>query len=223
MKSFKRFLSEEDQELREWDKWQKMLGFQLFGYPGSFSSNNVFQNHFGVTSFNALGPPFVTQTMRDAFDFNGDGLIGMNDVAYGQLLAFTIFQYGIDNGVENVPPFMNAAEWRENWESINEQYGFDLPNPDEFFGIPENYDLDRPDTLGNDRTTIGNFMGLIRSVANLASSFNTYFSILYPDLYNELYQKYDLNGDGDITVLSNQSGNEYDSDEYLAYFMLGCA
>tara|TARA_R100000458_G_C8262739_1_gene238087 strand:- start:104 stop:1024 length:921 start_codon:yes stop_codon:yes gene_type:complete len=222
MKSFKRFLSEESsQGLSEFGKWFNMSGFQLFGNLGS--SNNFFTNYFGLVlggaGAKALGPPFVTQTMLDAFDFNGDGLVGRNDIAYGQILASTIFQYGLDNGTENVPPFMNAAEWRENWESINEQYGLDLPNPDGFFGVPGSPGLEIPDTLGNDVTTIANFFPLIRAVAGLAGDQNTYFPILYPDLYNELYQKYDLNGDGDITVLTSQFGNEYDSDEYLAYFM----
>ena len=85
--------------------------------------------------------------------------------------------------------------------------------------VLRDYDADRPDTNYADVTTIGNFFLLIRSVANLASDYNTYFPILYPDLYNELLQKYDLNGDGDITVLSNQSGDEFNADEYLAYFM----
>jgi hypothetical protein len=223
MKSFKRFLSEESsQGLSEFGKWLNMTGFQFFGALGS--SNNFFNNNFrGVVggslgSSNALGPPFVTQTMLDAFDFNGDGLVGNNDIAYGQILASTIFQYGLDNGTENVPPFMNAAEWRENWESINEQYGLDLPNPDGFSGVPGSPN-DRPDTLGDDATIIGNFFTLIKSVASLAGSGNPYFQDLYPDLYNELYQKYDLNGDGDITVLTSQFGTEFDSDQYLAYFM----
>ena len=224
MKSFKRFLNEESsQGLSEFIKWAYMTGFQFFGALGS--SNNFFNNHFRILvggtlgSRDALGPPFVTQTMLDAFDFNGDGLVGNNDIAYGQLLASTIYEYGLENGTNNVPPFMNAAEWRENWESINEQYGLDLPNPDGFSGYPSNPNGDRPDTLGDEATRIGYFFELIKSVAGLAGSGNTYFPILYPDLYNELLQKYDLNGDGDITVLTSQFGTEFDSDQYLAYFM----
>jgi hypothetical protein len=222
MKSFKRFLSEESsQGLNEFGKWLQMSNFRLFG-GGNFPTNNFFSNFFSAYiggGSNALGPPFVTQTMLEAFDFNGDGLIGNNDIAYGQLLTTTIIEYGIENGGENIPPFMNAAEWRENWESINEQYGFDFPNPDGFSGYIGNPNGDRPDTLGDDVTTISGFFYLIRAMANLAGASNYAFPILYPDLYNELYQKYDLNGDGNITVLSNQFGNEYDSDEYLAYFM----
>ena len=98
---------------------------------------------------------------------------------------------------ENVPPFMNAAERRG--ESINERTGLMQIKMDS--GI-QDYDADQPDTLGNDRTTIGNFMGLINQWQITVLIIPP---ILYPDLYNELYQKYDLNGDGDITVVSPQA------------------
>ena len=88
--------------------------------------------------------------MLDHFDFNGDGIIGQNDIAYGQIISSEIVQYAIENGFDNVPPFMNAAEWRENWESINQQYGFDFPNPDEFFGTPDYPDGNYPDTWNPD-------------------------------------------------------------------------
>jgi hypothetical protein len=105
MKSFKRFLSEEDQGPSEWTKWGYMGFFQNFGQPGSFPDYNMLY----FIGYNTLGPPFVTQTMLDAFDFNGDGLVGRNDIAYGQMILQTIRDYGLDNGIENVPPFMIAC------------------------------------------------------------------------------------------------------------------
>ena len=209
-----RQLKEEDQEPREWDKWRYMGFFQNFGEPGNFPNNNMLY-YIGVDT---LGPPFVTQTMLDAFDFNGDGLVGKNDIAYGQMILSTIIDYGLDNGIENVPPFMIASEWRENWELINEQYGFDFPNPDGFSGTPENPDANTPDAAPSNIFTLGNIFDVIRMVSTFTGGSNSYFSILYPDLYNEFLQRYDFNGDGKVDVL-NSSGNNFDSDQYLAYFM----
>ena len=126
MKSFRRFLSEEDQEPREYDKWHTMLNPYIFGESGNINNEGFLKRFRETLGLRSLGSPYVTQTMLDHFDFNGDGIIGQNDIAYGQIISSAIFYYGVENGFDNVPPFMIASEWRQNWESINEQYGFDL-------------------------------------------------------------------------------------------------
>ena len=120
MKSFKRFLSEEDQGPREYDKWYSMLNPLYFGESGNIDNEGFLKRFRETLGIRSLGSPYVTQTMLDHFDFNGDGIIGQNDIAYGQIISSAIFYYGIENGFDNVPPFMNAAEWRQNWESINQ-------------------------------------------------------------------------------------------------------
>ena len=44
------------------------------------------------------------------------------------LVARTFLEWSAENGIENLPQ-MSAAYYRENWEQINQEYGFDLPDP----------------------------------------------------------------------------------------------
>ena len=164
MKSFKRFLSEEDQGPRDFDKWYTMLNPYIFGESGNINNEGFLKRFRETLSLRSLGSPYVTQTMLDHFDFNGDGIIGQNDIAYGQIISSAIFYYGVENGFDNVPPFMIASEWRQNWESINEQYGFDFPNPDGFFGTPDDPDGNYPDTWNPDDAvtlSVDNLFGVV--------------------------------------------------------------
>jgi len=224
MKSFKRFLSEEDQEPREFDKWYLMLATDYFGTPGETQNEGFLFRFRFITGLRSLGSPYVTQTMLDHFDFNGDGIIGQNDIAYGQIVAYEIFQYALANGAENVPPFMNAAEWRQNWESINEQYGFDFPNPDGFFGTPDDPNGNLPDTFDSDdaaKTSVAYLPGIIdgwnRFTNSQSSSAN--FADLYPEMFAELLRMYDFNGDGKVTGSFPPASGDYNSDSYISYFI----
>ena len=86
MKSFNSFLSEEDQGPREWDKWYTMLNPQIFGESGNINNEGFLGRFREQLNLLSLGSPYVTQTMLDHFDFNGDGIIGQNDIAYGQII-----------------------------------------------------------------------------------------------------------------------------------------
>ena len=225
MKSFKSFLSEEDQGPREWDKWYTMLNPQIFGESGNINNEGFLGRFREQLNLLSLGSPYVTQTMLDHFDFNGDGIIGQNDIAYGQIISSAIFYYGIENGIENVPPFMIASEWRQNWESINEQYGFDFPNPDGFFGVPDDPDGDYPDTWNPDDAvslSVSRLPAVVdgwTSFTNATSSTAT-FADLYPEMFAELLQMYDFNGNGKIDGGFPPNPNAgYNVDSYLAYFI----
>ena len=225
MKSFKRFLSEEEQGPRDFDKWYFMISFQYFGESGSINNEGFLYRFRISTGLRSLGSPYVTQTMLDHFDFNGDGIIGQNDIAYGQIVAYEIFQYALENGIDNVPPFMNAAEWRQNWESINQQYGFDFPNPDEFFGTPDDPTGNLPDTWNPDdavRLSVDFLPAVVDGWTNFtnAVSSTATFADLYPEMLAELLQMYDFNGNGKIDGGFPPNPNQgYNVDSYLAYFI----
>jgi len=224
MKSFKRFLSEEDQGPNEWEKWRLMLSKAYFSESGNIDNEGFLGRFRMTTGVRSLGSPYVTQTMLDHFDFNGDGIIGQNDIAYGQIISTAIFYYGIENGVDNVPPFMIASEWRENWESINEQYGFDFPNPDGFFGIPDVPDGNYPDTWDPDdavRLSVDFLPAVVDGWTNISGTISNTatFADLYPEMFAELLQMYDFNGNGKIDGGFPPNPNNYNVDSYLAYFI----
>ena len=75
------------------------------------------------------------ESLRNMFDYNGDGVIGANDLTLMYLIGNTIFEH-IENGGEwNEDTFLTPAEYQARWQEINELYGFDLPNPDGFIGV----------------------------------------------------------------------------------------
>ena len=107
------------------------------GVPEMFQSVGMTEYDNDITRLGAGFPMFpmanAPQPLLDMFDYNGDGIIGYND----QTLAMRMFeimdemygQYG-----DGPPSGLPSASWyRENWESFNQEYGVDLPDPSSWF------------------------------------------------------------------------------------------
>jgi hypothetical protein len=242
MKGFKRFLKEEYQGPGDLERLQQFMDVEregkelnsyyyynyvsdneFLGGLNSFGGSNTSYNGFfgGVSYFNA------SQPLLDTFDFNGDGIIGPTDGALMGLVARTFLEWGAENGYENLPQ-MSAAYYRENWEQINQEYGFDLPEPSSWtyiYGSGGNLIL-RIDS--NNPSGMIDFENITFNQArnNFWSWWASGFYSLNPeafirafglDVYSEIVQVFDYNNDG----LVRSSGDPSDPrDDYYTLINL---
>ena len=235
MKSFKRFLKEEYQGPGDLERLIQLMDFEregkenLYGYYylyvgtntflgglASGASNTSYSGFFGGRSwFNA------PQSLLDTFDFNGDGIIGPTDGALMGLVARTFLEWGAENGIENLPQ-MSAAYYRENWEQINQEYGFDLPDPSTWSYI---YGLGGTLLLRNDSNNPAGSIDFENITYNQASYFWQWwgagFYSFFPqsfirafglDAYSEFVQVFDYNNDGLVLAQGDPSDP---SDDYF--------
>ena len=151
MKSFKRYLKEETDPLESAYLFFRNFMRENFApnYPvaATMFQNQTMRPPGGSGYFNyGVGYPMfpmanAPQPFLDMFDYNGDGIIGYNDMSLATRMfdifeeAFGIFNFPIDE--------LPSASWyRENWESFGQEYGLDLPDPSSwFFTIDEQGDL----------------------------------------------------------------------------------
>ncbi len=145
MKSFMRYLKEEtdppEQGITDYFYFRQFMIGNFVGSPQGvpemFQSEGMTEYDNAITRLGAGFPMFpmanAPQPLLDMFDYNGDGIIGYND----QTLAMRMFeimdemygQYG-----DGPPSGLPSASWyRENWESFNQEYGVDLPDPSSWF------------------------------------------------------------------------------------------
>jgi hypothetical protein len=85
------------------------------------------------------------------YDYNGDGIIGANDITLMYLIGDTISNYIANGGEWNEVAFLTPAEYQARWQEINELYGLNLPNPDGFNQVMINGELEEwSDITGRD-------------------------------------------------------------------------
>ena len=245
MKSFKRFLKEEYQGPGDLDLLQTLMGYEQVSadsatwYFGTQSGSGGFTiltpdgQNVRTDSNGLLGGGFplinAPQIMIDAMDWNGDGIIGANDVSLSYIIGTTIWDYMVENNsIEGFPPIMTPAIYREVWQDLNEQYGLDLPDPNGFnlvlfngeyvespdsdFGYP--FGLDPVDYeqitsspggwLAYLRDSLFTWVADLGGVRGLAELFGAEFAL-------EMIRLYDYNGDGDLRF-----GNSADDDYGIA-------
>ena len=168
-------------------------------------TNTSYNGFFGGRSyFNAPQP------LLDTFDFNGDGIIGPTDGALMGLVARTFLEWGAENGNENLPQ-MSAAYYRENWEQINQEYGFDLPDPSSWTYIYGSggtliYRDDSLDPNGIDFENITFSQARTNFWQWWGSTFWGYFPDKFIqafglDAYSEIVQVFDYDNDGLVRAL----------------------
>tara|TARA_R100000234_G_scaffold120109_1_gene105519 strand:- start:3681 stop:4658 length:978 start_codon:yes stop_codon:yes gene_type:complete len=231
MKSFKRFLKEEYQGPGDLDLLQALMGYEqesadsatwyYYAWGGFGFATLTADNQSVDTSSNGLlGGEFplvnAPQVMIDAMDFNGDGIIGANDVTLAHIVGRTIFDYMIENdSFEGFPPIMTPAIYREMWQDLNEQYGLDLPDPNgfnlvlfngEYVEIPDSdfaypygaNPVDYEQEISSSGSWINYLLnslfiwfGDLDGVRGLAALFGAEFAL-------EMLRRYDYNGDGDL-------------------------
>ena len=246
MKSFKRFLKEEYQGPGDLERLQLLMDFEREGkesfyyYYYNYVNGNTFLgglDNFGATNtgyngfFGGRSYFNATQPLLDTFDFNGDGIIGPTDGALMGLVARTFLGWGAENGYENLPQ-MSAAYYRENWEQINQEYGFDLPEPSSWtyiygFGgtLIERDDSNNPAgsidfeniTYAQARNSFWRWWG---------SGFYSYFPQGFIrafglDAYFEIVQVFDYNNDG--VVLASGDPSDPDDDYFTLISLYGIA
>ncbi len=75
------------------------------------------------------------QVLLDMFDYNGDGIIGYNDMTLVTRMFEIMDELFPPSGFQDGPPSgLPSASWyRENWESFNQEYGVDLPDPSSWY------------------------------------------------------------------------------------------
>jgi len=71
------------------------------------------------------------QPLLDLFDYNGDGIIGYNDTTIVREIFSQLEPYFEQNGLPDELP--TAAWYLENWESYNQEFGLELPDPSSWF------------------------------------------------------------------------------------------
>jgi hypothetical protein len=232
MKRFKRFLKEEYQGPGDLDLLQQLMGYEqevppaywyyaassgsygfaILTYDGQNidgSSNGLFGGAFPLVN--------APQVLLDAMDFNGDGIIGANDITLAHIIGSTIYDYMVENdSPEGFPPIMTPAIYREMWQELNEQYGLDLPDPNGFnlvlfngeyveipdsdFAYPYGYPSFDYEALtqspggwhGFLRDSLFTWFGDLDGVRGLAALFGAEFAL-------DMLRLYDYNGDGDLT------------------------
>ena len=145
----------------------------------------------GYTMFPMANAP---QPLLNAFDYNGDGIIGYNDQAIvlqmvSSLQDIFLQEFGppSDEYEDGYPPEaydfpIPTPEWyRENWESYAQEYGEDLfPNPNDYFqafdysgNLSESPDADLasasglPDSYGGQNNGLYTWQGNFRDYMNL--------------------------------------------------------
>ena len=138
------------------------------------------------------------------------------------LVARTFLEWSAENGIENLPQ-MSAAYYRENWEQINQEYGFDLPDPSTWsyiYGLGGSLvlrdDSNNPNgsidfeniTFGQARNSFWRWWG-----AGFYSFFPQSFIRAFGlDVYSEIVQVFDYNNDG--VVLSSGDPSDPDDDYF---------
>jgi len=101
-------------------------GFQL---PMMFRSMDMQPNE-GYPMFPMANAP---EPLLNMFDYNGDGIIGYNDMTLATRM-FQILGEIFDPNGDGPPSGLPTASWYlENWESINQEYGVDLPDPSSWY------------------------------------------------------------------------------------------
>ena len=202
MKSFKRFLSEEEQQqgVNLYYFWFGLVNGR-FGapFPNSLGSLGAF-NTWGA--FPGLQRMYgLPQAMLDMFDYNGDGLIGYND----QALIREIGQLAIEiyNETGEFPPVITAADYQQNWAYYRVLYGKDFPDPNGYAGYP-NSDSEFPDSLVTSDTEGNSIFGWVGAQSfwrNLNEVLDKQELIEYygQELIDQIFAVYDLDGDGQIT------------------------
>ena len=199
--------------------------YQLAGgvglFPPEFNGTNSMlqavagQNSVGI-NYVIIGAP---QLVLDMFDYNGDGLIGQNDMAYAQLMKAEIQAYVQQGGDLNDIPFYFAKDFRENWQELNQQFGLNFPDPNGFSQTVSGYEY--PDALRAQGQNNGtNSFNLSDSKAAL-KLLNFVYSMSYSSLitgseyFEELIALADFNGDGDLESY-NPGSFSYNNDGYIA-------
>ena len=232
MKSFKRFLKEEYQGPGDLDLLQALMGYEQDTNPaywyyiasgGSYGfailtpdNQNVRTDSNGL--FGGVFPMVnAPQVLLDAMDYNGDGIIGANDITLAHIIGSTIYDYMVENdSSEGFPVPMTSAVYREVWQELNEQYGLDLPDPNGFnlvlfngeyveipdsdfaypFGTePVDYEQEISTPSGWHaflRDSLFTWFGDLDGVRGLAKLFGAEFAL-------DMLRLYDYNGDGDLT------------------------
>ena len=132
-----------EQNLSDYALFRQFLLMNMVGQIPGQNSPNMFQS-IGMTEYNnsitRLGAGFpmfpmanAPQPLLDMFDYNGDGIVGYNDMSLVtrmfEIMDEMYGQYG-----DGPPSGLPSASWyRENWESFNQEYGVDLPDPSSWF------------------------------------------------------------------------------------------
>ena len=141
MKSFMRYLKEETY-LTEginntvYQQFMQFMGVLLGGTPGvgypSLYRPYQFSPQSPYTAGRFVFPMAnAPQPLLDLSDYNGDGIIGYNDTTIYREIFSQLTPYFEQNGLPDELP--TAAWYLENWESYNEQFGLELPDPSSWF------------------------------------------------------------------------------------------
>ena len=145
MKSFKRYLKEEVNPpgVSDYFFFRQFMMYNLVN-DGGIAPGLMFRNvnmgdvggggnpgeNQGYPMFPMANAP---QPFLDLFDYNGDGIIGYNDMTLVTRM-FEIMDELFPPGGEGPPSGLPSASWYlENWESFNQEYGVDLPDPSSWF------------------------------------------------------------------------------------------
>ena len=179
----------------------------------------VCENCFGM-NYVIIGAP---QFILDMFDYNGDGLIGENDLAYAQYMKAEVQAYVQQGGDWDDIPFYFAKDFRENWQELNQQFGLNLPNPN---GFSETYSesgnpYEVPDAVvaENQNGGLSSFsLSDSKAAINLLRfcrivRFNSL--IADTEYAEELLALADFNGDGSLEMYGPGSF-DYNNDGYIA-------
>ena len=230
MKSFKRFLSEEEQQGFDfpfifWIQLAKgRWGSNSTNFIGAFGAAYTWGGAGGFRNI-----PGMPQVMLDLFDYNGDGLIGTNDQALIREIAELAEE--IYNETGEFPPVMTAADYLQNWEYYSELYGKDFPDPNGYAGQPGS-NPDRPNLPnpnGIQANTIGGWIAGHTFWRHLTetSNFNLeIFTALYgQEVIDQILAVWDLDGDGRITGFpwSGEGGNGGDGEVWQMLYILTIA
>ena len=151
MKSFKRYLKEETDppeqgNASDYNYFRQFIILNLAGVLSEGGWSNIpymFRNSTmtpvgnGAGRFGTQYPMFpmanAPQPLLDLFDYNGDGIIGYNDMSLAGKMFEILDEIFPQNG-DGPPSGLPSASWYlENWESINQEYGVDLPDPSSWF------------------------------------------------------------------------------------------
>ena len=221
MKSFKRFLNEQQQGgISDGAWWFRARG--TLGNNGSASNTTPgtlggYQSWLGFVRM--LNMP---QFMLDMYDYNGDGTIGDNDQELIFQIAEIAFQIYEETG--EIPPPMTAADYLENWEYYSEVYGVNFPNPNGFIERPEEFpqsDLDNPDSVSGD--SLGALLGITNWLSSVFAIYGPeFFQQFHPEFYEEAIRLFDFNGDGtlDYRIGGGDNVGSLQGDVLALYFII---
>ena len=222
MKSFKRFLSEEDQEVPDSYGFWFFLAYSRFGapFPNSYGSLGALSTWGGSFFQKMYGLP---RAMLDIFDYNGDGLIGYNDQVLIREIAEIAIQIYEETG--DLPPVITAADYLQNWEYYSELYGVEFPDPNGYAGYPGNPDSNYRDETNPSNLSADTIYGWVGgfnfwSELNEALSTEQLVGIYGQDLMNQIFAVYDLDGDGRITGTALTAGGGGDGEVWQMLYVL---